>query len=121
THPVDTTPHPAGCSGTVTINVSPSRDVSGAPQFDWSPQCGITHLTVTVQPNGIGDPAVMWSISAPENAQMGPPVIFGRVPAGATLQISAQPLQSGSTYRVSIFSTIGGDGLTAEAEKTFVR
>jgi hypothetical protein len=105
----------------VTINVSPSLDPSGAPQFDWSPRCGITNLTVIILPNGIGDPAVMWNVSAPENAEIGPPVIYGRVPSGASAGSAAQPLQSGSTYRVSILSTTGGDVIDAQAEKTFVR
>ena len=113
--------HPVGCSGTVTLKVGPSLDPSGAPQFDWSPRCGITNLTVIVLPNGIGDPAVIWDVSAPEHAEMGPPVIYGRVPTGATAGIGAQPLQAGSTYRVSILSTVGGDAISAEANKTFVR
>jgi hypothetical protein len=117
----DSPTHPVGCSGTVTLTVGPSLDASGAPQFDWSPRCGVTNLTVIILPNGIGDPAVIWDVSAPENAEMGPPVIYGHVPAGAAAGIAAQPLQSGSTYRVSILSTIGGDVIGAEAEKTFVR
>jgi hypothetical protein len=71
-------------------------------------------------PQGIGDPALVWTFSASEWAQIGPPVDYGHVPAGATSQSVAQPLQPGVTYRVSIFSTIGLDGITAEAEKTFV-
>jgi hypothetical protein len=113
--------HPVGCSGTVTLKVGPSLDPSGAPQFGWSPRCGITNLTVIVLPNGVGDPAVVWDVSAPENAEIGPPVIYGRMPAGATAGIAAQPLQAGSTYRVSILSTVGGDAVGAEANTTFVR
>jgi hypothetical protein len=116
----DSPTHPVGCSGTLTLNVGPFGP-SGSPQFDWSPRCGVTNLTVIILPNGIGDPAVMWDVSAPENAKMGPPVIYGRVPAGASAGIAAQPLQSGSTYRVSILSTTGGDVIDAQAEKTFVR
>ena len=117
----DSPTHPVGCSGTVTLNVGPSLAASGAPQFDWSPRCGITNLTVIILPSGIGDPAVVWDVSAPENAQMAPPVIYGHVPAGASAGIAAQPLQSGSTYRVSILSTTGGDAIDAQAEKTFIR
>jgi hypothetical protein len=108
-----------GCYGAVTINVTRSFDASGAPRFDWSPRCGITNLTVIVLPNGVGDPAVMWEFSASESAQIGPPVIYGRLPAGATGP-TAQPLQAGATYRVSILSTVGGDAIGGEAEKSFV-
>lgn len=117
----DSPTHPVGCSGTVTINVSQSLAPSGATQFDWSPRCGITNLTVIVLPNGIGDPAVMWDISAPENSEIGPPVIYGHVPPGATPGFGPQPLQAGASYRVSILSTVGGDAIGAEANKTFVR
>src|SRR5690348_16825007 len=112
--------HPVACSGTVTLSVGPSLDPSGAPQFNWSPRCGITNLTVIVLPNGIGDPAVVWNISAPENAEIGPPVIYGRLPAGA-MGFTAQPLQTGSTYRVSISSIVGGDAIGAQGNLTFVR
>ena len=117
----DSPTHPVGCSGSVTINVRPSLDPSGTPQFDWSPRCGITNLTVIVLPVGIGDPAVMWDISAPENSQIAPPVTYGHVPRGATGGFGPEPLQAGSTYRVSILSIVGGDVIDAQAEKTFVR
>ena len=117
----DSPTHPDGCVGNVTINVRPSLDPSGAPQFDWSPRCGITNLTVIVLPMGVGDPAVMWDISAPEDSQIAPPVIYGHVPRGATGGFGPQPLQSGSTYRVSILSTVGGDAVGARGEQTFVR
>ncbi|HEY2375232.1 MAG TPA: hypothetical protein VGH98_04600 [Gemmatimonadaceae bacterium] len=112
--------HPVGCYGAVTVNVTPSFEGSGKPRFDWSPRCGITNLTVIVLPQGIGDPAVVWDFSASESAQIAPPVVYGHVPAGATSQSVAQPLQAGITYRVSILSTVGGDAIGGEAQKTFV-
>src|SRR5437867_13242977 len=70
--------HPLGCGNGVTIEVSTSLNAAQTPRIDWSPRCGVTNLTVVLLPTGpAGDPAVMWSISAPEQSQIGPPVLYG--------------------------------------------
>jgi len=40
--------------------------------------------------------------------------------AGIPCIALAARCQAGATYRVSIFSTVGGDAIGGEAEKTFV-
>jgi hypothetical protein len=110
--------HPEGCSGQVTLDVITSGAPLVKPRFTWSPRCGITGLTV-VRGGAENDPIVLWSITASEAAQIGPAVTYGVTPSGATTLQSPGPLASGTPYIVTIISTVGGDGVTARAQKGF--
>jgi hypothetical protein len=118
----DSPVHPIGCGGTVTLDVGATPNAAQTPRFDWSPRCGVTGLIVILLATPpANDPVTVWSILAPENAQMGPPVQYGLTPRGARTTSAAQLLVAGRTYRVSIVSTIGLDVASAYAEKTFTR
>lgn len=77
------------CTGNVTVSVSSGT----TPVFTWTPQCVIDHLLVEPTASGIGD---RWSFTG--NATS--PVTYGVLPAGAHQTGPAQPLFSGSEYRV---------------------
>jgi hypothetical protein len=111
--------HPVGCSGDIHVFVDTHTFGSTRPLFSWTPRCGATVVTVVTSPIGVGDPAVMWSVSVPENLPMAPPLMYGSIPTHVTEFTQAQPLSPGQRYRVLVGTTVGGDALTAQGEATF--
>lgn len=109
---------PTGCNGRIDVTVT-----SGVvPTFSWTPNCGISALTVTnVTPApGTTWEAPVWGFSVPENHPLGPTVRYGAAPAGANLWTPARPLDAGTTYRVSVMLTVGLDVAVASGSRTFV-
>ena len=111
--------HPTGCSGDIQVSVDTHRFGPTRPVFSWTPRCGTTFLTVTTVQFGIGDPAVIWTLSVPDNLSMAPPIVYGSTPPGANTYTPAQPLVLGQTYRVDIGTTVGGDVLSAQGNAMF--
>jgi len=111
------TKHPDGCRGTVDVVVG--QPSAGPPVFGWSPACGVSILTVERVPAAGGASVIVWQLTAPEQAQIGPSVLYGRIPRGASESRSAQALLTGVTYRVTVSSTIGGDAVGGSGTITF--
>ncbi|HEX8849621.1 MAG TPA: hypothetical protein VF761_08825 [Gemmatimonadaceae bacterium] len=89
------------------------------PEFSWTPGCGITRLTVqhvsaTVEP----DPW-MWTISVPERTPVGPKIVYGQAPRGATVAVGPKPLVHGEVYRVTAEVVVGGDVVSASGWTQF--
>ena len=114
---MDPTKHPDGCRGTVDVVVG--QPGAGPPVFGWAPACGISSLTVETVPAAGGAGIIVWQLTAPENAQIGPSVLYGRIPRGAAEAHAAQPLLSNVTYRLTVSSTVGGDVLAGSGTITF--
>ena len=116
----------AGCEGATTVVAPCSQNVDvfvgggSAPLFAWSPACGISELDVsTVPATGGGQPVSVWSFHVPENQPVGPFIRYGIAPSHAVVSIQPQALEAGTTYRVQVFQTVGGDVLTSSGEATF--
>lgn len=62
----------------------------------------------------------MWGFSVPERYPLGPGIRYGEAPTGASVWTPAQPLQAGTTYRVSVMLTVGLDVAVASGTRTFV-
>ncbi|HZI42080.1 MAG TPA: hypothetical protein VFD67_10265 [Gemmatimonadaceae bacterium] len=117
----DPTKHPAGCRGNVDLNVGLLEEgpFIGYPVFAWSPACGITSLTVETVPAAGGAGVLVWQVSAPEGAQVGPAIVYSRRPRGATEVHQADQLHIGVDYRVTVTSTVGGDASAGGGTITF--
>lgn len=111
------TKHPTGCQGDVSLAVGLAG--GDTPVFGWSPGCGISKLSVERVSAAGGDPVLMWQLTAPESAPIGPSILYGRTPRGATETRAALQLTSGITYRVTVESTVGGDGIVGSGTITF--
>jgi hypothetical protein len=107
-----------GCVGDLPITLSSSRQ-SPVLTFDWTPRCGISQFAVSTLPGPGAAPVIVWSLSAPESAPIGPAITYGVTPRGATAQHAATPLVHGLTYRVSITRVVGGDGIAARGDEIF--
>lgn len=103
---------PTGCRGSLAVDVT--FDPTHTPNFDWRPTCGISNLAVFQADSAI------WGITVPDSQLLSPGVRYGTTPPHATVWQPAQSLQPGVTYRVQIKYLLGGDGLAAEADTTFV-
>ena len=84
---------PNACRGPVTVTVGSGT----TPEFNWSPSCGVSLMTVA-------DPTGQQSWWA---GPFQPPVRYGVLPAGAEESIPAQPLVVGKTYTVTLFGEQG--------------
>ena len=106
---------PAPCDApiAVTLRYTPS------PRFDWSPSCGISSLTVSAVPASPTAESVVWGFTVPEQRPVGPSIAYGANPEGATVWMAPAPLAVGTTYRITVKYTIGGDGVAAQGEATF--
>ena len=113
------TKHPAGCHGDVALAVGVTDQGPGLPLFGWSPACGISLLSVETVPPAGGAAVLVWQLTAPEAAQIGPAIVYGRVPRGATEVHAAQQLHSGVAYRITVMSTVGGDAVVGSGTITF--
>lgn len=105
--------------GQTTVAVSVSTGLT--PRFDWTPQLGITHLTVTSLRSDGQAVMVVWSFSASPLATVGPSVRFGLLPPGATSEGPTRPLLRGTSYRVTLERIIGGDVISVYGAATFTR
>lgn len=97
---------PEGCAQTVQIVVS----THAIPRFSWKPACGVSYFvvqTVTSTP-GAAEP-LMWVFSVHEQSPIGPAIQYGIAPADANVLEPARPLVAGTTYRVWMVQTLGGD------------
>lgn len=111
----ESTAPPPACDGAINISVA----ITLPPRFDWSPACGVSSVSVaTVEPSPL-DERVVWGFAVPEQRPIGPPVVYGARPSGATVWTGPEPLEVGKQYRVSVMYTIGGDGVAASGERTF--
>lgn len=113
-----TRPHYDGCLGSVNIALTGVGEGS-TPRFDWSPACGISQVSVNTVPGPGAAPILVWALSAPEQSPIGPSIVYGIVPRGATSSHAAEPLVHGVTYRIFIAYTVGGDGVAGSGEETF--
>jgi hypothetical protein len=103
------------CPRTIVVTVGPGLE----PDISWSPQCGISSLSVTTIPNPPTDyGTVMWSAYVNETSPFGPGIRYGHAPAGAMTQ-SPLPLKAGTRYRVWAYQTIGQDVLDSEGISEF--
>lgn len=93
----------------------------GAPAFRWAPRCGVTDLLVTSIPGPGAAPVIVWQIRVPENAAMGPPIIYGNAPRGGTVAVPPHMLVPGTTYGISVETTVGEDVVSASGNTRFVR
>jgi hypothetical protein len=115
----DPTKHPAGCHGDVALAVGLAGSGPDVPVFGWSPGCGISRLSVETVPAAGGAGILVWQFTAPENAQVGPAILYGKTPRGAMETRTALQLSTGVTYRVTVVSTVGGDGVSGSGTITF--
>jgi hypothetical protein len=108
---------PDGCVRNVVITVIPGAN----PVFFWSPACGMSSLSVVTVPSASGSEETMWGFSVPEQKPVGPAIRYGRAPEGSTVWTQPRALVVGTTYRVRVMHTVGGDGLLGTGERTFTR
>jgi hypothetical protein len=91
------------------------------PVFNWSPTCGVTDVIVTTVPGPGAAAVIIWQVRAPESAMIAPVVTFGATPRNANIIVAPHALVAGTTYRVGVETTVGGDAISASADRTFVR
>jgi hypothetical protein len=109
---------PQGCAQDVQVAVARGA----TPLFSWAPACGISSLSVeTVPATSGGSAATVWAFTVPENNPVGPAIRYGQAPSGATVWFAAQPLVAGTSYRIRVVQTVGGDGLLGSGEAVFTR
>ena len=104
-----------GCVGPVQVAVRQEP----TPVIGWAPACGVSAVWVVTVPSAGATEEVMWFFSVPENAPIGPSIRYGVTPAGITFWSPAQPLVTGTSYRVRVMQTVGGDVVVAGGEKVF--
>jgi len=104
------------CPGPVELQVSGGS----TPIFTWQPACPMSALVITTNPSdpGAGSAALVWEVSQTDDAnRITPPVRFGIAPPSErSLPNPAAPLQTGATYRFSLYyrGTLGGDLIAVE-------
>jgi len=115
----------AGCEGATTVVEPCSQNVDvfvgdgSVPLFLWTPRCGISQLEVSTVPATGGKAFFVWAFHVPENQPVRPFVRYGTAPSHATVSVQPQALDPGTTYRVHVSQTVGGDVLTSSGEATF--
>jgi hypothetical protein len=103
-----------GCKTTVAVRVSGGI----TPRIDWSPACGMNHVMVrTTRADGFAG-AVFWSLSAP-GSLLGPGVIYGEEPPGASLEGPTRALQPGTSYTVFLEMIEDGTVITGQGTTSF--
>jgi hypothetical protein len=108
----------AGCLGEVPISILSTRLVQPVG-FEWTPACGVSSLQVTTVPGPGAQPLLVWALSAGETTPIGPRVVYGVTPRGATADHAALPLVHGVTYRVTVQYIVGGDAIAASGTEVF--
>lgn len=117
------------CKGTSTVspqgcvqNVQVAVATGTTPLFSWAPACGISSLSVETVPSSTGGSVeTVWAFSVPENNPVGPGIRYGQAPSGARVWLAPQPLVAGTSYRIRVMQTVGGDGLLGSGEAVFTR
>jgi len=93
---------PGGCAGEVSLAVQGGP----APEFSWTPPCGVLELGVTQQ---YFDPScqclmgrVLWVLESrdADRNQLEPSIRYGQAPTVARTTHAAEPLTSGEEYEV---------------------
>ena len=110
----DSTAPPPPCEGAIDV-----RAGSMPMQFSWLPACGISGLTVTTVEASPIDERVVWGWTVSEQFPVGPRIIYGFSPDGATVWAEPEQLEIGPQYRVEVRYTIGGDVVVASGSRTF--
>ena len=109
---------PPGCVQNVQVAVTSEA----TPLFTWSPACGMSGLTVeTVPSSASGSAEAVWAFFVPESNPVGPSIRYGQAPSGANVSVAARSLVAGTSYRVRLAHTVGGDGLLGSGEALFTR
>lgn len=89
----------APCTGRVAFQVGTGT----TPTITWQPACAVAQLSVTPASDSLGE-YPLWIIgSATFGATIGPPIVYGRTPAGAgpTL-VPADTLVVGQQYMIRV-------------------
>jgi hypothetical protein len=98
------------CSSSVTFQVSSGT----VPTFHWTPRCRLNWLVVSP----LDSDQVLWGISSGAITGIASGVVYGVVPEGAVSTAPAQPLVSGTEYRV-VGIRDAGAGLVNAGGTTF--
>jgi hypothetical protein len=102
--------------GTVTATVSVT---ASTVSFDWSPRCAVAMVLVEE------DASDMWAVVAPDLSSsstesaniIGPPVVYGQVPAGAEQTDAPLPLVAGTTYELVLWRVLpAGSSAVCQAQ-----
>jgi hypothetical protein len=106
---------PSPCNGTIEVSAITTTPV----RFSWNPACGISELVVSTE-SALPEVASVWGFSVSEQNPVGPDVVFGVKPRGATEWTSPDPLEVGRVYRVTVRYTVGRDAVVAQGQRAFV-
>lgn len=88
---------PTPCTAEVTVTAT----ANPLPYVTWSPECGAGRVSMHIPPSQGLTP--LWYIASSES-QIRSGVRYGEVPTGATEVTPAQPILSGSTVIVGVFT-----------------
>jgi hypothetical protein len=88
-------------------------------RFHWLPACGISALTVSTVEASSVDQRAVWGWTVSEQYPVGPDIVYGFSPDGATVWAEPEQLEVGREYRVNIVYTVGGDVMVASGTRTF--
>jgi hypothetical protein len=110
----DGTTSPAPCNGDIEVVAVTTTPV----RFAWTPACGVSTLLVTTE-SALPEGSVAWGISVSEQEPIGPDVVYGVKPRGATEWKAAVELEPGREYRVIVRHTVGGDVIVAQGQRDF--
>jgi hypothetical protein len=109
---------PAGCEQNVQIVVR----TGAIPRFSWTPACGMSYVVVHAVTSTPGaDGPLMWVFTVHEQSPIGPDIQYGIAPADANVLEPARPLVAGTTYKVRMIQTLGGDVRIGGGEAVFTR
>lgn len=102
---------PPPCNSPINVSISSGT----TPTFSWTPECGISGVSVVPLPNSV--PEVMWAIHA-DASTLGSPIVYGT--GGST----PKALVQGQLYEVtfSVHAEVEyGDGIVGVGDSTLVR
>jgi hypothetical protein len=106
---------PTPCWSALDVSVSAGT----RPTITWAPGCGVSSVTVTaVGATPIAD-EVVWGLTVPERAPVGPGIVYGEAPSGASVWAAPRTLAAGVTYRVRVAYVVGGDAVAGAGDRTF--
>jgi hypothetical protein len=110
----ESTAPPPPCQGPIEISAG---DVP--LRFSWSPACGISALSVVEVADAPANERVVWGFTVSEQYPVGSAIRYGAPPDGASVWQAPESLDAGSTYRVTVMMTVGGDVMVASGSATF--
>jgi hypothetical protein len=108
---------PPPCDGPIQVVVTRGD----TPSFGWVGDCGISTLWVVAVVPPPEQEISVWAFSVSEQSPARPGISYGKAPNGAKTWQPPMPLVGGTTYKVSVGYTIGGDIQTAGGSATFTR